>query len=104
VTFQTNTLRPPVEVPAAALNFRTGGPQVAVVDGKGIVHFREVTISRDMGNVVELGSGVAAGDMVALNISNQIADGDKVQANVQTDALHNPMASEAHMAMAQPAH
>jgi len=67
-----------VQVPAAALVFRASGPHVAVVDAAGRVSFRKVTIARDNGNVVALGSGVAAGDKVALNISSQISDGDSV--------------------------
>jgi RND family efflux transporter MFP subunit len=67
-----------VQVPASALLFRTGGPQVAVVDAAGTVRFKRVTIGRDNGNFVEIASGVAEGDKVVLNISNQIADGDKV--------------------------
>lgn len=67
-----------VQVPPSALLFRASGPQVAVVDGNGIVNFRDVTIARDDGNFVEIASGLSAGDKVALNISNQIADGDRV--------------------------
>ncbi len=67
-----------VQVPAAALMFRTGGPQVAVIDDNGTVRFHDVTIARDNGNFVELASGLSAGDRVAVNISNQIADGDRV--------------------------
>lgn len=100
VSFQTSTAHPPVQVPAAAMNFRTGGPQVAVIDANGIVHFRDVAIARDMGNVVELASGVSAGDMVALNISNQIADGEKVQTNVEEDSSDPQHRSEPKMAMA----
>ena len=48
-----------MEIPAAALDFRAGGPQVARVDGNGRVSFQHVTIARDDGNVVELGSGVS---------------------------------------------
>jgi RND family efflux transporter MFP subunit len=66
------------QVPAAAMVFRSSGPQVAVVDGDGHVHFRRVTIARDEGNLLELGSGVALGEKVALNISSQISDGDLV--------------------------
>lgn len=66
------------QVPASALLFRASGPQVAMIDGGGTVKFKDVTISRDNGNFVELASGVSAGDKVALNISSQIADGDKV--------------------------
>jgi len=67
-----------VQVPASALLFRAGGPQVALVDSKDIVKFQDVSIARDDGNFVEIGSGLSEGDRVVLNISNQIADGDKV--------------------------
>lgn len=67
------------QVPAASLVFTPSGPQVAVVAADGTVHFRPVTIGRDDGDKVELSSGVADGDRLALNISNQIADGEKVQ-------------------------
>ena len=67
-----------VQVPAAALVFRSSGPQVAVVDGGGRVNFRKVSIARDDGHMVELGSGLSPGDKVALNISSRIADGEVV--------------------------
>jgi membrane fusion protein, multidrug efflux system len=69
-----------VQVPAAALVFRASGPQVALVDHSGRLTFRNVTIGRDDGNVVELSSGVAPGDQLALNVSSQIADGELVRA------------------------
>jgi len=65
-------------VPAAALVFRAGGPQVAVVGADGRVRFRSVTIGRDDGSEVELSSGVTDGDKVVLNISSLIGDGDLV--------------------------
>jgi len=67
-----------VQVPAAALLFRASGPQVAVVDNAGRVSIRKVSIARDDGNMVELGSGVLPGDKVALNLSSQISDGTVV--------------------------
>jgi RND family efflux transporter MFP subunit len=69
-----------VQVPAAALMFRASGPQVARVDASGRISFRSVTIGRDDGNIVELSSGVSPGDQLALNISSQIADGERVRA------------------------
>ena len=36
---------------------------------------------RDNGNIVELAPGISAGETVALNISNQIIDGDTVDAH-----------------------
>jgi RND family efflux transporter MFP subunit len=69
-----------VEVPAAALLFRASGPEVARVDENGHVSFRPVVIGRDDGSVVELSSGVAAGDRLALNLSSQIGEGQLVHA------------------------
>jgi RND family efflux transporter MFP subunit len=70
-----------VEVPAAALVFRPAGTQVARVDANGKIAFRDVTIVRDNGSLVELGSGVEPGDRLVLNISSQIESGQRVMAN-----------------------
>lgn len=67
-----------LEVPAAALIFRSAGPQVAVVGSDDRVQLRNVTIARDDGKTVLLGSGVTAGEKVALNLSTQVSDGEKV--------------------------
>lgn len=67
-----------VEVPAAALVFRANGAQVARVGADNKVSFQSVDIARDNGSMVELASGVAAGDRLVLNISSQIAAGETV--------------------------
>jgi len=60
--------------------------KVARVDSSGRISFRNVTIGRDDGSVVELSSGVAPGDRLALNVSSQIADGEQVRVHaVQAD-------------------
>jgi RND family efflux transporter MFP subunit len=68
-----------VQVPAAALLFRASGPEVARVDQDGHISFRPVRIGRDDGKVVELSSGVAAGERLALNVSSQISEGQLVR-------------------------
>jgi RND family efflux transporter MFP subunit len=79
-----------VEVPAAALIFRAGGTQVARVDAGGKVQFKNVAIARDNGSLVELASGVEAGDKLVLNISSQIADGEQVAVN-ESEAADKPL-------------
>jgi RND family efflux transporter MFP subunit len=69
-----------VEVPAAALIFRATGTEVARVDNGGKVNFETVTIARDKGSLVELSAGVKPGDRLVLNISSQIAAGQRVAA------------------------
>jgi len=67
-----------VEVPAAALIFRSSGTQVAHVDEGGKIRFDNVSIARDNGSLVELSSGVKPGDRLVLNISSQIGAGQTV--------------------------
>jgi RND family efflux transporter MFP subunit len=82
-----------VEVPAAALIFRAGGAQVAQVDGDGKIQFKNVVIARDNGSLVELASGVQAGDRLVLNISSQIASHQSVAAN-EPDATGTPLGAK----------
>jgi membrane fusion protein (multidrug efflux system) len=76
-----------LQVPASAMVFREKGPQVAVVGADNRVQFQSVTIARDEGDVVEIGSGLKPDDRVALNISSQVGDGDVV---APTDATETP--------------
>jgi hypothetical protein len=55
---------------------RTGHPE----SPSGKIEFQKVTIARDNGSMVELGSGVKPGDRLVLNISSQIASGQGVRA------------------------
>jgi RND family efflux transporter MFP subunit len=82
-----------VQVPAAALTFRASGPQVARVDPSGRISFRNVTIGRDDGNVVELSAGAAPGDRLALNVSSQITDGELVRAHTANFGAAAPVAT-----------
>jgi RND family efflux transporter MFP subunit len=82
------------QVPAAALVFRASGPQVAVIDQHQQVRFHSVTIARDNGNTVEIGSGVDTGDVLALNITSQIAEGDKVEISRQKGGPANAVAAK----------
>jgi RND family efflux transporter MFP subunit len=68
-----------VQVPAAALLFRATGTQVATVNAQGHIVMRDVSIARDDGNMVELGSGVKPGERLVLNLSSQISPGDPVE-------------------------
>jgi RND family efflux transporter MFP subunit len=78
-----------LQVPAAAMMFRSSGPEVAVVDKDSHVHFHKVGIARDDGNIVEINSGISAEDKVALNISNQIAEGEKVTISEPKDETNH---------------
>lgn len=85
-----------IQVPAAALLFRARSPQVAVVDEEGVIAIKDVTIARDDGNVVQIGSGLSKGDKVALNLSSQIMAGEKVKVNEIDKGDANGVAASAH--------
>jgi RND family efflux transporter MFP subunit len=70
-----------LNVPASALIFNQSGLQVATVGADNRVILKPVTISRDLGNEVEIASGLAADDHVVVNPPDGIATGDKVRIN-----------------------
>jgi RND family efflux transporter MFP subunit len=71
---------PPLMIPADALVVRADGPQVAIVNNDGKVHFTPVQLGRDLGEHLEALSGVQDGDRLAVNPSDVVREGAKVQA------------------------
>ena len=65
-------------IPANTLIFRSEGLQVAVVkDGKTVLI--PVTVGHDLGNSIEIVSGLEADDQVIVNPSDSIVNGQEVQ-------------------------
>ncbi len=71
----SNTYR----VPASALLFRKEGLQVATVGADNRVVLKHITIARDLGRAVEVGTGIDAADRVIDSPSDSIAQGDVVR-------------------------
>ncbi len=95
VTFHCRDVHPPVRIQASALMLLPDGPHVAVVDEENRVRFHAIKIARDLGDVIEVADGLSSGENVALNLSNEIADGQKV-APVVANAPAPAPASSAH--------
>ena len=70
---------PAAVVPAAAMLFRSTGPQIAVLDPENKVQFKPVTIGRDHGDLLDISSGIHNGDRVVLNINSDITEGEVVE-------------------------
>jgi RND family efflux transporter MFP subunit len=68
-----------VHVPATALMFRDEGPVVATVDNTNHVKLKVITIRRDLGASVEVGSGLSLTDQVIDNPPDAIREGDPVR-------------------------
>src|SRR5436853_4938263 len=69
----------PLHIPASALIFNKDGLRVATVGPDDKVLFKTVTIARDLGRDIELGSGIAADDRVIVAPPDGLADGDQVR-------------------------
>jgi RND family efflux transporter MFP subunit len=69
-----------VRVPASALVFDARGLTVATLGANSQVVFKKVTINRDFGDSVEIGSGLVASDNVIDTPPDGLVDGDRVQA------------------------
>jgi RND family efflux transporter MFP subunit len=67
-----------LNVPASALLFDASGLRVATVGADNTVVLKKVTIARDLGKVIEIGSGLAANDRVIESPPDGVADGDLV--------------------------
>ncbi|MDQ2712511.1 MAG: efflux RND transporter periplasmic adaptor subunit, partial [Acidobacteriota bacterium] len=68
---------PPVLIPGEAIVVRDGKSVVALVQDQ-TVHFRPVTIGRDYGNETEITNGLQPGDVVALNVSDEVRNDGKI--------------------------
>lgn len=72
---QVNALR----LPASALRYDEHGLRVATLDSNDKVRFKTITIARELGDSVEVGSGLLAGDRVIDTPPDGLADDDSVQ-------------------------
>jgi RND family efflux transporter MFP subunit len=68
-----------LRVPASALLFDSHGLRVATVGEGDRVVYKRVTISRDLGDSVEIGAGLAPTDRVIDAPPDGLAEGDKVE-------------------------
>jgi RND family efflux transporter MFP subunit len=68
-----------INVPASALIFDRTGLRVATVSADNRVVLKQVTIARDLGKELEIGSGLTADDRVIESPPDGIASGDQVR-------------------------
>jgi RND family efflux transporter MFP subunit len=67
------------QIPVGALVVRGNDNLVAAVDDNGMVAFRNVKIGDSDGANVSIVDGVKAGDKVAVNVPDGVADGSRIQ-------------------------
>jgi RND family efflux transporter MFP subunit len=70
---------PPLQIPGDTLVVRGDGPQVAVVQSDGTVHYTRIQLGRDFGDHVEVLSGLEEGQLLAVNPGDAVHEGVKVK-------------------------
>ena len=68
-----------VTMPEAALIFRADGAQVAIVDAQNRIHLRNVTLGQNLGQTVQVTSGLSPGDELVNNPPAGLLEGQLVQ-------------------------
>ena len=64
-------------IPGDTLVVRSDGPQVAVVDSQGQVHWARIQLGRDFGDRLEVLSGLEEGQQLVVNPSDAVREGVK---------------------------
>ena len=85
VLFRLKMGTPPLTIPSNTLIFRTSATQVAVAVN-GVARLRNITLGRDLGNSLEVISGLDSGDSVILNPPDSLVDGAAVSVQHAEDA------------------
>lgn len=58
------------------------GTRVLTVDDNGILHFKNIVIGKDFGDVVEIKNGLTENDKIVVNCNDNLTDGQKVLSKV----------------------
>jgi RND family efflux transporter MFP subunit len=82
-----------VIIPVSAVLFRSDGTLVAVVGKQGRVSLRHITIGRDLGETLEVKTGLTPADDVIESPPDSVAEGDSVRVQTSEDRGTRP---EAH--------
>jgi len=78
VTFNIHREKPVLTIPTSALMFNAQGTQVIVVD-HNVIHFRNITVGRDLGTEIEVATGLSGDEQVVSNPGERLTEGVQVQ-------------------------
>jgi multidrug efflux pump subunit AcrA (membrane-fusion protein) len=79
----------PLLISGDAIAIRKDQSQVAVVrDGK--IHFVPVTLGRDFGTAVEILTGLSAGDVIVVDVTDDVVEGAAVQTHMAPNPEQQP--------------
>ena len=70
-------------IPGNAVMVRSDGPKVLVIDAKQTIHARPVKLGRDLGDKVEIASGLNPAESLVANPTDALRDGTEVKVQAQ---------------------
>jgi RND family efflux transporter MFP subunit len=79
VRFDLRTAAASLSIPASALIFDSRGARVATIGSDSRVALKPVTVARDLGNIIEISSGLAANDRIIDSPPDGISQDDQVR-------------------------
>jgi RND family efflux transporter MFP subunit len=79
VVFQVPSYPAVPTMPEQALIFRAAGPQVAIIDAQNKVHLRGVTLGQNLGEVIQVTSGLSVNDKLVNNPPAGLLEGQVVR-------------------------
>ncbi|MFZ2628629.1 MAG: efflux RND transporter periplasmic adaptor subunit [Rugosibacter sp.] len=82
ISFDLANEKPALSIPSSALVFDKSGLHVATVDKADKIVLKSVTIARDLGKLIEIGSGLTAEDRVVESPPDGVVDGQLVHVAV----------------------
>jgi RND family efflux transporter MFP subunit len=82
ISFDLANEKPALSIPSSALVFDKSGLHVATVDKADKIVLKPVTIARDLGKLIEIGSGLTAEDRVVESPPDGVVDGEPVHVAV----------------------
>src|SRR5881394_3218136 len=84
----------PIVVPANVFLFRTEGPQVATVTKDNRIHWQKIHVGRDFGMQLEVLDGLGENTKVAMNPTDDLAEGIQVQVKPAEKPKPQPSAKQ----------
>jgi RND family efflux transporter MFP subunit len=100
VHFDLPAAKADLSVPASALIFDHRGVRVATVGPDNRIAFKPVSIARDLGDVVQISSGLAANDRIVDSPPDGIGKGDQVR--IATTATNGAAVADASSGSSTP--
>lgn len=85
VVIRRRSMNPPVVIPGGTLVIGSDGTQVATVGSDNRVTFKQVLVGRDLGQTVEIASGLSEGDLCINNPSDDVRPGVQVEPRRQSN-------------------